>query len=170
MGSCVGPPVSVLLAALVLSGCVSVPTGGHAPRPNPAPSDLRAYQLRLDPPLPPEQVRVEVVYRATRPECPVSQAGTMVAPQQRGQGLEFEVALDLFTDPRCGWRANQLFIALRAGDNYRTRFSVPPTVDRQIRWCRRNPEHGTCLAREHDIRDYKVPGPVHRVTITRVPR
>ncbi|MCC4309056.1 hypothetical protein LL252_10785 [Alcanivorax marinus] len=157
----------VLPAALALGGCVTAPAGDYQPSPNPAPRDLRAYQLRIDPPLPPEQVRVEVVYRAGKPECPVTQAGTLVTPERQGQSLVFRVALDLFNDPRCGWQANQLFIALRAGDNYLTRFSVPPSVDQQVRWCRLNPQHGTCLARESDILRYRVPGEVYRVVITR---
>lgn len=157
----------VLAAALALGGCVTAPASDYQPHANPAPRDLRSYQLRIDPPLPPEQVRVEVVYRASRPECPVTQAGTRVTPRRQGQSLVFDVALDLFTDPRCGWQANQLFIALRSGDNYLTRFSVPPSVDQQIRWCRLNPQHGTCLARESDILRYQVPGEVHRVVITR---
>ena len=159
--------IAALAALLALGGCVSPAGPDYRPEPNPAPRDLRAYQLRLDPPLPAEQVRVEVVYRATKAECPVSQAGVRLTPEQHGQSLLFRVALDQFTDPRCGWQANQLWIALRAGDNYRTRFSVPPALNQQVRWCRLNPEHGTCLARQRDILNYKVPGDVHRVVITR---
>ncbi len=156
-----------LAGLLVVTGCATTSGPDYRPEPNPAPRDLRAYQLRLDPPLPAERVRVEVVYRATKAECPVTQAGVQLTPEARGQSLRFQVALDQFTDPRCGWQANQLWIALRAGDNYRTRFSVPPALDQQVRWCRLNPEHGTCLARQKDILDYKVPGDVHRVVITR---
>ncbi|QJX01727.1 hypothetical protein HML84_03825 [Alcanivorax sp. IO_7] len=119
-------PSLALAGLLVVTGCATTSGPDYRPEPNPVPRDLRAYQLRLDPPLPAERVRVEVVYRATKAECPVTQAGVQLTPESRGQSLRFQVALDQFTDPRCGWQANQLWIALRAGDNYRTRFSVPP--------------------------------------------
>ncbi len=158
--------LSVICALLLLAGCVSVAQRDYQPTPNPLPRDLRHYHLSIDPPLPADQVRIEVVYRSEGENCPVNQAGTQFSPEQRGQGLEFQVALDMFRNQDgCQWQPNQLWIALRAGGNYNTRFSVPLALGRQVRWCRRNSEHGACMARESDIRSYKIPGGVHRVVV-----
>ena len=130
----------VLSALLLLSGCVSVAQRDYQPAPNPIPRDIR--------------------------HCPVSQAGTQFRPERQGQGLSFQVPLDMFRNQDgCKWLPNQLWIALQAGGNYNTRFSVPLALGRQVRWCRLNPEHGACMARESDIRRYKIPGGVHRVVV-----
>jgi len=161
------PALSAVLGALLLlSGCVSVAQRDYQPAPNPIPRDIRHYQLSIDPPLPADQVRIEVVYRSEGDTCPVTQAGTQFRPERQGQSLSFQVPLDMFRNQDgCEWLPNQLWIALQAGGNYNTRFSVPLALGRQVRWCRLNPEHGACMARESDIRSYKIPGGVHRVVV-----
>jgi len=134
--------LTVLCALLLLSGCVSVAQRDYQP------------------------ARIEVVYRSEGDTCPVTQAGTQFRPERQGQSLSFQVPLDMFRNQDgCEWLPNQLWIALQAGGNYNTRFSVPLALGRQVRWCRLNPEHGACMARESDIRSYKIPGGVHRVVV-----
>lgn len=155
-----------IFGVFLLSGCAAVSQKGYQPEPNPAPRDMRHYQLSIDPPIAADQVRIEVIYRDASGNCPVNQAGVQFAPERDGQGLRFQVALDMFRNQDgCQWQPNQLWIALQAGGNYNTRFSVPLALGRQVRWCRLNPEHGACMARESDIRSYKIPGGVHRVVV-----
>ncbi len=163
---------AALLAAALLAGCVTLPSSSYQPPANPDASDLWRYRLAITPPLPADQVRVDVLYEAARPTCPVSQVGLRINPQQlhpqqQGQALTFDVLMDQFKDPRCDWHANQIWIALGKQDGYRARFSLPVGSVPQTRWCRLNPQHGTCLAQEEDVRAFKVPGTVYQVTILR---
>lgn len=157
----------LLLAASLLAGCVTLPSSPYQPPANPDASDLWRYQLAITPPLPADQVRVDILYEAGKPTCPVSQVGLRINPQQHGQVLAFGVLMDQFKDPRCDWHANQIWIALGKQDDYRARFSLPVGSVPQTRWCRLNPQHGTCLAQEKDVRAFKVPGTVYQVTILR---
>lgn len=161
------PFITVLMASLLLAGCITAPSASYQPPANPNAHDSWHYRLNIDPPLPSDQVRVDVIYTAAKAGCPVSQVGLQIDPQSRGKSLAFDVMLDQFDDPRCDWRANQIWIALGKHDGYRTRFSLPVGSAPLVRWCRLNPEHGACMAREDDIRAYKVPGTVHKVSILR---
>jgi hypothetical protein len=166
MGRCLSRFFPMICAAALLSGCAAVGQREYQPQPNPVPRDIRHYQLSIDPPIAADRVRIEVIYRDAGGACPVNQAGVQFTPKRQGQGLSFQVALDMFRNQDgCQWQPNQLRIALRAGGNYNTNFSVPLALGRQVRWCRLNPEHGACMARERDIRSYKIPGGVHRVVV-----
>lgn len=156
-----------ILLALLITGCVTSPVTSYQPTPNPQAKDRWHYQLNIDPPLPADQVRVDVIYTATQSTCPVSQVGLRIDPGQRGQNLTFDVLMDQFTDPRCGWHANQIWVGIGKTSGYGTRFSLPVGSAPQVRWCRLNPQHGACLSAEDDIRAYKVPGLVHKVTVLR---
>ena len=155
-----------LLPALLMAGCVTAPAS-YQPPANPNARDLWHYRLDIDPPLPPDQVRVDVLFTASKPGCPVSQVGLRIDPRQSDKSLAFQVFMDQFKDPRCGWRANQIWVALGKNDGYRTRFSLPVGSAPQTRWCRLNPRHGVCMSSEREIQAYKVPGTVHKVQILR---
>lgn len=150
---------------LLLSACVATPV--FQPTPNHAAHKRWHYQLRVEPPLDAGETRVDVLYTASKATCPVSQVGLRIDPTAQGGALHFELLLDQFQDERCGWTASQIWIGLGKANGYATRFGLPIGSAPQTRWCRLNPEHGACMAKESDIRAYNIPGAVHRVTILR---
>lgn len=150
---------------LLLNACVTVPP--FQPTPNPDAHKYWPYQLHIEPPLPAQEVRVDVLYTAGKATCPVSEVGLQIHPHQQGDALRFDVPMDQFNDDECNWRAHQLWIGLGQESGYTTRFSLPIDSDLQARWCRLNPAHGACMANQSDIRAYNIPGSVHRVTVVR---
>ncbi|ASK34293.1 hypothetical protein CEK62_07825 [Alcanivorax sp. N3-2A] len=159
------PAWPLLLLPLLLSACVSPPA--FQPTPNAVAHKRWQYQLRIDPPLPASEVRVDVLYSAGNTSCPVGEVGFQIDPHEQGQNLRFDLLLDQFQDSECDWRANQIWIGLGQDSGYATRFSLPIGSAPQVRWCRLNPQHGACMAKESDIRAYQIPGNVHRVMILR---
>lgn len=151
--------------ALLLSGCVTTPVGSYQPPANPAADDPWHYRLAITPPLPADQIQVDVLYEAQNPHCPVPEVGLRLTPEQQSEALTFDVLMDQFRDPQCDWHANQIWIALGQAGGYTARFSLPIGSAPQVRWCRLNPQHGACFAREADARAFKVPGTVHRVRV-----